>query len=106
MALGRDDQDDARRHFERALAVEPGYIPSSLALANLAYRNGEWAVAHRLAREVLSRQGNHAHANYVAGVSAAKLFQLRDAQLYLERAIALDPTNVQYSNALLQVGVR
>lgn len=101
VALKRDDQGEARRQFERALALEPGHVPSSLELANLAYRSSQWDFARRLAKDVLSRHADNAQANYIAGMSSAKLFQPTEARRFLERAMVLDPGNPEYSRALL-----
>jgi spermidine synthase len=101
VALKRNDQGEARRQFARALALEPGHAPSSLELADLAYRNGQWDLALRLARDVLVRQDDNARANYLAGISSARVFHADDAQRFLERAVSLEPANVAYRKALM-----
>jgi spermidine synthase len=103
VALRRNDEGEARRQFERALALEPGHVPSSLELADVAYRSGQWVLALRLAQDVLARQDNNARANYLAGISSARVFNTADAQRLLRRAVALEPGNVEYSKALVQI---
>ena len=102
VALKLNDQGEARRQFEQALALEPGHVPSSLELADLAYRNGQFVFALRLERAVLVREDNNARANYLAGISSARLFHAADSRRFLERAVALEPHNLQYSTALVR----
>jgi spermidine synthase len=100
-ALARGDEGEARRQFQRALELEPGQVPSTLELANLAYRNQQWLVALQLAQHVLARQDDNARANFLAGIASARLFQKAEAQRFLRRAVALDPGNREYSDALI-----
>jgi spermidine synthase len=104
VALGRKDEREARRQFERALALEPGHVPSTLEMASFAYQSGQWGLALRLARDVLERQHDSARAHYFAGIASAGLFQPAEAQRFLARAVALEPENREYTTALSRLG--
>jgi spermidine synthase len=106
VALRRNDHREARRQFERALALDPEHIPSAIELADAAYRSGQWVLALRLARNVLTRQENSARANYLAGISSARLFEDAEARRFLRRAVELEPGNGQYSSALIGLPAR
>jgi Flp pilus assembly protein TadD len=103
VALKRNDQGEAQKQFQRALALEPGYVPSTLELADMAYRSSQWVLALRLAGEVLIRDEGNARANYLSGISSARIFQESDARKFLRRAVALEPWNQEYSAALARV---
>jgi spermidine synthase len=103
VALRRNDRGEAQKQFERALLLEPGHVSSALELADLAYRSRQWGLALRLSREVLARQDNNARANYLAGISSARLLHTEEAQRFLQRAVALEPGNVQYRTALARI---
>src|SRR5262249_43673252 len=100
-ALKRNDAGEARRQFGRALVLEPGHAASSLELAQLAYRSGQWDLALRLARGVLAGQDDNARANYLAGLSSFRVGQGGEARHFLQRAVALAPGNEEYVRALM-----
>jgi spermidine synthase len=100
VALSRNDHLEARRQFERALALDPRHAPATLELANFARENGQWVLALRLANEVLARNPNSARAYYLAGIASARLFQEANARHFLRRAVDLEPGNREYSSAL------
>jgi spermidine synthase len=103
LALLRRDDAEARRQFERALALDPAHVPSIVELANVAYRSGQWVLALRLAREALSRDETIARAHYLAGLASGRLFQPAEARRFLQRATALEPENAEYARALAGV---
>ncbi|HMH49935.1 MAG TPA: fused MFS/spermidine synthase [Candidatus Acidoferrum sp.] len=100
LALARKDADEARRHFERALTLDPGHVPSALELADLAYQGGQWSPALRLARQALAREASNARGHFLAGVASAALFETSEALRFLRRAVDLEPGNVEYRRAL------
>jgi tetratricopeptide (TPR) repeat protein len=104
VALRRNDEREAQRQFERALALEAGHAPSMLEMASFADRNGQWELALRLALDVLGRQRGSARVHYLAGLASAGLFQPADAQRFLLRAVALEPENRVYTTALSRLG--
>ena len=97
-ALGR-----ARRHFEAALAIAPDYAPAHAGLADVwsvLVNQGQVRPTEGLAKaEALARRALELDpALDAAHVSLAAVFALggRDlpaARRYLERALALNPTN-------------
>jgi len=101
VALLRNDPVEARRQFARAVTLEPGHVPSSLELADLADRSGQWDLALGLARGVLARQADNARANFLAGLSSARVSQPGEARRFLQRAVELSPGNAEYVRALM-----
>ena len=83
--------------------LEPGCAPSSLELADLAYRSGQWDFALRLARDILARQEDNARAHYLAGISSAQVFRPGDARRFLQRAAELAPGTGECVKALMMV---
>lgn len=59
----------ARVLFKKAVEVAPSYLPSHVALANLALKNEEYAVAEQHLRRVLQADGKNAEALLNLGLS-------------------------------------
>jgi spermidine synthase/tetratricopeptide (TPR) repeat protein len=103
----RGEHAAARELFERALQLDPGFVPAKLGAASAQIRLGKPGIALSLAQSVLREQPQHSEALYVAGVAAEKLEQFQEAVVYLERVRAADPKgslhhSFQYTLPLLQ----
>jgi adenylate cyclase len=104
-------QQEARRAFEQALAMDPRSIDAKIGLAATitqilvegwsgSFEQDE-TVAERLLREVLERDANHPMARAEMGLLRRIQNRLSEAQAEVEMAIALDRNN---GLALKQLG--
>jgi tetratricopeptide (TPR) repeat protein len=92
---------DARRHLQRAVAIDPGFAPAHEALGHAALRQGRWEEARRELRLALAADPEDAvalfrYADMIVRETAARsevLSDEREAEVVaaLERAVALAP---------------
>lgn len=97
----RAANEDARRHFERAIALDPGYARAYAMLAN-TYRAefaNDWsdspaealARAEQLASRALALDDGLSHAHFVMGLVRREQRRHTEALAAAARAVALDP---------------
>jgi TolB-like protein/Tfp pilus assembly protein PilF len=97
----RAANDEARRHFERAIALDPGYARAYAMLANThraEFANG-WsdnpaeslARAEQLASRALALDDGLAQAHFVMGLVRREQRRHTEALAAAARAVALDP---------------
>jgi len=86
---------------EQALILRPGYGPARSLLANLRYRNGQYAEAARLADESIAANRNDMGAWYLKGLSYIRMSRSVEALTVLGNAIAID-SNDEFIRATLE----
>jgi tetratricopeptide (TPR) repeat protein len=86
---------------EQALTVRPGYGPARSLLANLRYRNGQYAEAARLADESIAANRNDMGAWYLKGLAYTRMGRSAEALTVLGNAIAID-SNDEFIRASLE----
>jgi len=86
---------------EQALILRPGYGPARSLLANLRYRNGQYAEAARLADESIAANRNDMGAWYLKGLSYIRLGRSAEALTVLGNAIAID-ANDEFIRTILE----
>lgn len=69
---GRDRLDEARQHFEQAVALNPGYAPPYLHLGGLQRLNGDASTAEQWYRRGLQVDPTSADLHYNLGVVLAR----------------------------------
>jgi adenylate cyclase len=102
---------EARRHFERALEIEPRSVDARIGLAqvllgniNLGWSSSaqqDQARAEQLILEALERDTNHSMAHVTMGIVRRMQNRLSEAKMEFETAIALDRSNAR---AIFQLG--
>jgi tetratricopeptide (TPR) repeat protein len=93
LALAEDRKDDARRQFERAIAM--GYRNASTYF-ELAMLNND----HALLENVLSVDPNFANAHFLLGVRATDARNFAPAIEHLQQALSIEPRRFDYWHAL------
>ena len=88
-------------YSEQALELRPGFGPARSLLANLRYRNGQYAEAARLADESIAANRNDMGAWYLKGLAFIRLGRAADALAVLGSAVTIDP-NDEFIRAALE----
>ena len=88
---GANRLGQAISYSELALGRRPGYGPARTLLANLRYRNGQYAEAAQLADESIAANRDDMGAWYLKGLSYIRLGRGAEALTVLGNAIAIDP---------------
>jgi len=98
------DSAGARTTFERALALDPGYLPATAALARLDFAEGKQADARARFEAAVKRDPNNDLALMgLADVMALTRAPSADVAAVLQRAIAARPQAVQPRLALVRL---
>lgn len=79
--------------FERGMAIAPGNNIAANNFANELVDRRDFHQALAIYQQVLARDPNYWPANYNAGYCYYRLGRLSEAERYLARAAALDPTD-------------
>jgi len=93
LALSENRKDDARREFERAIAMGFNDARTYFELAALNHDNG-------LIEKALAIDPNFAEAHFLLGVRLTDSGSFPSAVAHLEKAVALQPRRFTYWNAL------
>ena len=94
--LGKKDVKSARTELERALELEPTYLPAALNLAQLDLQNKDPKGARRRLEAVLEREPNNAQGLLALASLAPQLGASSKEQLqWLERAVQANPGTPQ-----------
>ncbi|WP_217641519.1 tetratricopeptide repeat protein [Microbulbifer thermotolerans] len=88
-ALKSGREEDAARHFVRALEIDDHQNAARMSLAQLRYRQGDITAAESLYRKVISQEPDAAAPHYALGLLLAELGQLTAAETELEAAARL-----------------
>jgi tetratricopeptide (TPR) repeat protein len=83
----------AINYSEKALNHRPGYGPARTLLANLRYRNGQYAEAARLSDESIAANREDLSAWYLKGLSYIRLGRSEDSLTVFGNALAIDPND-------------
>lgn len=95
--LERGQPQAARAAYERAIAIDPSFVPAAVALAELARGGGDEAAAQAILQKSFSvnpKSGELAHA---LGLSLIRQKRLPEALAKLREAAALDPNDARYA---------
>jgi tetratricopeptide (TPR) repeat protein len=87
-------------YSEQSLGLKPGFGPARSLLANLRYRNGQYAEAARLADESIAANRNDLGAWYLKGLAYIRLGRNAEALTVLGNAVTIDPNNEFIRTAL------
>jgi len=98
MMLRNDTQ--AIRHYEKALAINPGFLPGYLNLADLVRRSGDDIRAESLLREGLRRSPDTAALHHSLGLSLVRSGNSDEALQSLRKAVDLDAESPRYAYVL------
>lgn len=98
--LGKNDILNARKSFEQALAIDPGYFPAAANLAQLDMRNNQPDLARKHFELVLDKDKNNLQAIMALAELAAITGQDRDYVSWLEKATKAHPEAVNPRIAL------
>ena len=87
----------AQAEFERALAIDPGFVPAAVNLADLYRARGEEAQAESVLRAALPASHDDASLHYALGLSLARQQRMPEALAQLQQAAKLGPADPRYA---------
>lgn len=83
----------AREHLERALTIEPAFVPAAVNLSDLLRRRGDEDAGESLLRRTLARAPGSAELHEALGLLLVRRGRLGEALEVLRRAFELAPEN-------------
>lgn len=89
--LGKGDTASARKHFEEALSLDPGYFPAAASLAQLDLADKKTASARQRFERILENDKNNLHAMLSLAELAAAAKQEKDYMGWVEKAAKAHP---------------
>lgn len=98
---GKNDLANARKSFEKALAIEPAYFPAAASLAKLDLRDKQPEAARKRFESVLSKDKNNLQAMMALAELAGLNKQENDYTNWLEKAVKSHPEAIPPRAALL-----
>lgn len=104
--LGKKDPANARQSFEKALKVDPVFIPAALNLARLDILDKRPNDAIKRFEGVLEKDANNIEAMLALGELFILQGKTSDALKLLERAVEAKPDNLNANIALIQYYAR
>ena len=90
-------QQQAQAEFERALAIDPGFVPAAVNLADLYRARGEETHAESVLRAALPASHDDASLHYALGLSLARQQRMPEALAQLQQAAKLGPADPRYA---------
>ncbi len=108
LALRTQDLDQARKQFDRAIELEPGYLPARTARGSLYYQEGKPDAALPDLEAAASLQPDDAGVEDRLGQAYQALNRPQDAVRVLRKAVVLNPDDskilLHYARALADAG--
>lgn len=101
-ALKSRVNERAKREFETAMRLSPGWAIPYHNVALCCFEEGDYDQAIALDLEAIKRKSDYKEALYLLGRSYSKLNQWDNARLYLERLIGMSPGS-RYVGAYLDL---
>jgi tetratricopeptide (TPR) repeat protein len=86
---------EARRGFERALAVDPHHAPAQDGMARAWLQDGKDELAVESALEAIEIDYRHISAHFHLGVALARLERFAESVAALNQCLALDPGRIE-----------
>lgn len=86
----------AERAYEKALALNPGFLNAIAGLSSLYTDIGKTEEAYELAQRALTLNPNNAHSHFFLGYVYRYVGLMDDAVREMETAVALDPGNPRF----------
>lgn len=83
--------DEAATWYERAIELEPSYLPTRLRLGDVRLLAGDLEAAQRLFRDVVQQAAESAYAHAGLGKVAFRRGRFDEAARHFERALELQP---------------
>lgn len=102
--LGRENRDEARQAFEKAIEIDPRSFTPHFQLARMDIEEGRWKEARSHAGAALEQSPNHSGALFYDGLAGYYLGDLGQAQKSLEQLEAQGDAR-RYSVSLLHLGL-
>jgi Tfp pilus assembly protein PilF len=93
------DQDGAKAGYERAIRLQPSFMPTYVNLADLYRAQGRDADAERTLRAALAREPATADVRHALGLTLVREKRLPDAIVELAKAATLAPDVPRYAYA-------
>jgi predicted CXXCH cytochrome family protein len=90
-------QQQAQAELERALAIDPGFVPAAVNLADLYRARGEEAQAESVLRAALPASHDDASLHYSLGLSLARQERMTESLAQLQQAARLAPGDPRYA---------
>ena len=91
VCLAKRDWEGAAQHFGKVLELDELTAQAHYGLAQAAYRRRDWEAAARSAATAAGQHFHYAPAHYLAGHALWKLGRTDEAEVALQRAIAINP---------------
>lgn len=101
--LGLGKTDEARKSFEKAIAIRSDYFPARMNLAQLDLRAGDAEAARAQYQAILEKEKNHVGALMALAELAAREKRTDEAIGLLERARETNPKAIQPRLRLVNV---
>ena len=93
--LGKNDESNARKSFEKALSIDPAFFPAAASLAELDLRDKQPDMARKRFERVLDKDKTHLHA-MLALAQWAKLNKQEKTYLeWLDKAASAHPNAIE-----------
>lgn len=103
IAAYKNDFETARQHFEKAIAMDPAFIPAYHNLAILHGRNGQNRDAANILRKGLTHNPEAQNLRYALGLTLAHLGEYAQATEALEMVAPHQPNNARLFFNLAQL---
>jgi spermidine synthase len=101
--MNRNVYGDALFHFQKALQQDAGHILSLLRASAIYFKHGRAKEALELAERALKREPRNTQALFQAGLASEGLNAPDRAIGFYQKALALQPANVEAQRALIRV---
>lgn len=100
--LGKQDRAGARKALEKALAIQPNFLPSAMNLARLDVADKKPELARKRFESILAQDKNNVKAMLALASLAASEKKEKDYVSWLEKAARADPKTLESSVGLVQ----